>query len=148
DDLMLAALEDHDRRLQDMFRTLVAEFGGTSPIGQLHAVIDVVERIVEEDGFQGCIFVNAAIEFPLAHEPAHLAAARSKQAIEELVYDVAVAAGANDARALAKQLCLVMEGAYVTRHVTGNKHTIEIARRLAKLIIENGCPEGAGAYAQ
>jgi hypothetical protein len=38
------------------------------------------------------------------------------------------------------ELCLVMEGAYVTRHVTGNKQTIDIARRVAELVIASGCP--------
>ena len=28
-----------------------------------------------------------------------------------------------------------MEGAYVTRHVTGNPQTIDIARNVAKLVI-------------
>jgi AcrR family transcriptional regulator len=139
EDLMLAALEDHDREMQEMFRTLVRERGGPSPLGQLRALLDVVEEIIASDDFQGCIFVNVAMEFPLQHEPAHVAAARSKQAIEDLVYEIAVEAGANDARALAKELCLIMEGAYVTRHVTGNKQTVEIARRIAELAIAARC---------
>jgi AcrR family transcriptional regulator len=139
EDLMLAALEDHDREMQEMFRTLVRERGGPSPLGQLRALLDVVEEIIASDDFQGCIFVNVAMEFPLQHEPAHVAAARSKQAIEDLVYEIAVEAGAKDARALAKELCLIMEGAYVTRQVTGNKQTVEIARRVAELVIAASC---------
>jgi Tetracyclin repressor-like, C-terminal domain len=103
--------------------------------------LDVVEHIVETDDFQGCIFVNAAMEFPLQHEPAHIAAAKSKQAIEDTVCDLAEKAGAADPRELAKELCLVMEGAYVTRHVTGNKQTVDIARRIATLVIASGCPQ-------
>src|SRR4051812_9692684 len=81
---------DYNFRVQEMFRSLLLEFGGASAIGQLDALMDVVDRIVETDGFQGCIFVNAAMEFPLAHEPAHIAAARSKQAIEDIVYELAL----------------------------------------------------------
>ena len=47
----------------------------------------------------------------------------------------------SDPRALAKELCLIMEGAYVTRHVTGNKQTVDIARRVAELVIAAGCPQ-------
>ena len=36
-------------------------------------------------------------------------------------------------------LCLVMEGAYVTRQVTGNKDTVNIARRIAQLVIASRC---------
>ena len=141
DDLMVAALEDQNRWLQETFRGMIHERGGASPVGQLHALLDVVEHIVQSDDYQGCIFVNAAMEFPLAHEPAHVAAAQNKQAIEDIVYSIAVEAGAMDPRCLAKELCLVMEGAYVTRHVTGDKLTVEIARRIAGLVIAAGCPQ-------
>jgi AcrR family transcriptional regulator len=147
EDLMLAALEAQNRWLQETFRAMVRERGGATPLGQLHALLDVVELIVQSDDFQGCIFVNAAMEFPLAHEPAHVAAAQNKQAIEDIVCGIAVEAGAMDARALAKELCLIMEGAYVTRHVTGNKQTVEIARRVAALVIDSGCPQKSAACA-
>jgi AcrR family transcriptional regulator len=140
EDLMLAALHDHNRWMQATLRAMIQERGGPTPLGQLHALLDVVEHIVESDDYQGCIFVNVAMEFPLPHEPAHIAAAQSKQAIEDIVYNLAVDAGASEPRSLAKELCLIMEGAYVTRHVTGNKQTIDIARRVANLVIASGCP--------
>jgi AcrR family transcriptional regulator len=147
EDLMLAALEAQNRWLQETFRAMVRERGGATPLGQLHALLDVVELIVQSDDFQGCIFVNAAMEFPLAHEPAHVAAAQNKQAIEDIVCGIAVEAGAMDPHALAKELCLIMEGAYVTRHVTGNKQTVDIARRVAALVIDSGCPQKSAACA-
>ena len=94
EDLMLAGLEMQNRWLQDTFRTVIRERGGPSAIGQLNAVLDVVESLIESDEFQGCIFVNAAMEFPLPHEPAHVAASRNKQAIEDIVCALAREAGA------------------------------------------------------
>jgi AcrR family transcriptional regulator len=140
EDLMLAALEDQNRWLQETFRALIQERGGATPLGQLQALLDVVEYVVDSDDFQGCIFVNVAMEFPLPHEPAHVAAAQNKQAIEDIVHSIAVEAGALEPRSLAKELCLIMEGAYVTRHVTGNRETVDIARRIAGLVIAAGCP--------
>src|SRR5262245_1268317 len=84
DDLMLAVLEFQNQWLQNTFRKMIQERGGDSAIGQLRAVLDVVEMIIESEDFQGCIFVNAAMEFPLMHEPAHVAAAGNKRAIEEI----------------------------------------------------------------
>jgi AcrR family transcriptional regulator len=140
EDLMVAALESQNALLQDKFRSMIRERGGPEPQAQLHAVLDVVDDILESDDFQGCIFVNAAMEFPLPHEPAHLAASRYKQAIEEIICDLAVAAGAARPRDLARELCLIIEGAYVTRQVTGNRQTMDIARRLARRTIEaHGC---------
>jgi AcrR family transcriptional regulator len=140
EDLMLAALEMQNCWLQDTFRTMIRERGGPTAIGQLQALLDVVEHIVASDDFQGCIFVNAAMEFPLPHEPAHVAASQNKQAIEEIVSAIAEEAGADEPKLLAQELCLIMEGAYVTRHVTGNKNTVEIARRIADLAISARCP--------
>jgi AcrR family transcriptional regulator len=141
EDLMIAALEMQNRWLQETFRAMICERGGPTAIGQLYAVLDVVENIIESDEYQGCIFVNVAMEFPLPHEPAHVLAAQNKQAIEDIVHALAVEAGATDSLALAQELCLIMEGAYVTRHVTGNKQTIDIARRIASFVIASHCPQ-------
>ena len=79
DDLMLEVLEALNRWIQDVFRVMVRDRGGRSAAGQLRALFDVVEGVIAADGFHGCIFVNAAMEFPLPHEPAHEAAARNKR---------------------------------------------------------------------
>jgi AcrR family transcriptional regulator len=139
EDLMLAVLVDHDRWFQETFRKMVRERGGDSAVDQLHAVMDVVEMIISLEQFKGCLFVNVAMEFPLPHDPAHRAAAVSKQAVEEIVYILALEARASDPRRLAQELCLIMEGAYVTRQVTGNPSTMAIARGVAKQVIEAQC---------
>lgn len=142
DDLMLAALESQNDWLQHTFRTMVRERGGPAALGQLNALIEVVATIIGSEDFQGCIFVNAAMEFPLPHEPAHQIAIRSKNSIEELVILLGTEAGADDPRALAQELCLIIEGAYVTYQVSRSDQTVEIARRMAALIIDRrcGCP--------
>jgi AcrR family transcriptional regulator len=135
EDLMMAVLETQVVWMQQTFRQMVCERGGSNPRDQLRALFDVVERIMDSPDFQGCIFVNASIEFPLPHEPAYVAAAKSKESMETVVREIATAAGASDPTALAQELCLIMEGAYVTRHVTGNRQTMAIARRAAEAVI-------------
>ena len=139
EDLMLAALEKQNCWFQETFRAMIRERGGSMAMGQLNAVLDVAEFIIESDDFHGCIFVNATMEFPLQHEPAHVAASQSKQAIEDIICAIAVEAGASEPRSLAKELCLIMEGAYVTRQVTGNKKTVDVARPIARLVIDFHC---------
>jgi len=141
EDLMLEALEMQSRWLQQTFRDLVCERGGPSPIARLHAIFDVVEMIIESDDYQGCIFVNVSMEFPLLHDPAHQLAAENKAAIEDFIYSIAEEAGALEPRQLAQELALVIEGGYVTRQVTGNTCTIDIARRIAQVLIEERCPQ-------
>src|SRR5262245_27822728 len=118
EDLMLAALEMQNEWLQDTFRTMIRQRGGPQPVSQLLAVFDVVEHIIGSDYSQGCILVNVAMEFPLPHERAHVLASKNKRSIEDILFELAVEAGASEPRALAQQLCMVIEGAYVTRHVS------------------------------
>ncbi len=99
EDLMLAALEDQDRWLRQTFTDMVRQHAAASATDQLMALFDVVDSLVASDDFQGCIFVHAAIEFPLPHDPAHQAAARSKQSMEDLIEQLAVDAGALNSRA-------------------------------------------------
>ena len=118
---------------------MIRERGGVSPLSQLQSLFDVVETIIESDDYQGCIFVNVVMEFPLPTEPAHMLASKNKQAIELIVHQLAMEANADDAHTLARELCLIMEGAYVTRQITGCKQTIEIARGLASAAIASRC---------
>src|SRR5262245_29235314 len=64
EDLLLAALENQHRSLEEDFRQAMRERGGNSAAQQLRALFDVVENITESDWFRGCVFVNVAIEFP------------------------------------------------------------------------------------
>jgi AcrR family transcriptional regulator len=140
DDLMVAVLDDVDRFLQHEFREMVKAHGGPTARAQLAAILDVVEKIISDDGFHGCIFVSAVMEFPLPHDPSHQAAARHKKAIEQFVHELAERAHADDPAALAQELCLILEGAYVTRSVTNNHATFAIARRLAEQTIARHIP--------
>ena len=100
---------------------------------------DVVEWVIEAEDFQGCIFVNASMEFPLPHDPAHQAAAKNKQEMEGIIRELALAAGADDPSALAREFSLLIEGTYITRQISGNKAAINDARRVAELLIAQRC---------
>lgn len=136
DDLMVAVLDDVDAFLRQQLREMIRQSGGRSAVGQLRAVLDVVQRVSDGADFHGCIFVNAAMEFPLPHDPAHQAAAKHKHAIEELIFEIAERAGADDPAAFAQEMCLIIEGGYVTRSVTNDPNAFAIARRLAEQLID------------
>ena len=140
DDLMLAVLEQKNLWLQQTFRDMIQAQGGTTAAGQLRSLFNVVEQIINSEEFHGCIFVNASMEFPLPHDPAHEAAAQHKHAIEAIVAELAARAGAANPSALASELCLIMEGAYVTHQVTGDRQAASIARRIADLVLSAHLP--------
>jgi AcrR family transcriptional regulator len=136
DELVLEVLRFHDRWWRDTFRDMLRAHGGDTAHGQLLAVFDALEQTLACEGYNGCFFINVAVQFPLPHDPAHVMAAGHKQAMEAVIREVAGYAGAKDAAGLAEELALVMEGAYVTRQVTGNTRTAAIARRIGLAIVE------------
>lgn len=147
EDLVLAALDMKGAWLRETFLQMVDRQGGTDPAARLRALFDVVDQIIDMEDFNGCIFVHAAMEYPLQHDPVHVTAAHHKRMVEQIVHDLAVDAGATDPRRMARELCLVMEGAYVTRQLTGDMESAAIARRLADLIIEANLPHAVCAAA-
>ena len=140
DDLVAAVLLWHDRWWQDTFKALLRKHGGESARGQLAAVFDALDETLCAAEFNGCFFVNVAVQFPLPHDPAHQAAAAHKQAMEQIIHELAGYAGAAEPAALAQEMSLVMEGAYVTRQVTRRPETATIARRVGALILQKHLP--------
>jgi len=140
EDLVKEVLDWHDRWWQDTFREMLKRHGGDSPRGQLLALPDVLSEMFADDKFNGCFFINVAVQFPLPHDPAHAAAADHKQAMESIIREIAGYAGAKDAGAMAQELSMILEGAYVTRQVTRNPDTAGVARRLVASSVERHLP--------
>jgi AcrR family transcriptional regulator len=138
--LILEVLKTHDRWWRDEFRSLLRKHGGDDPGDQLRGVPDVLDELFSSDVFNGCIFINVAVEFPLPHDPVHRAAMEHKNQMELILRDLALRAGATDPLALAEQLSMIMEGAYVTRQVRRNDRTAAIARSAAARIFETYLP--------
>lgn len=136
DDLLLAALDGKGDWLEGMCKQVVWERGGGTPEGQLRAVFELVDIFLKQDDFHGCFFVRAAMEFPLPNEPVFQAAARNKRTFEEFVIVLAKNCQVKEPEELARKHCLIIEGAYVTKHVTQNPRTIDLAKELADMAID------------
>lgn len=144
DDLVRDVLRWHDRWWRDHFSDLLRKHGGDSPRDRLLAIFDALEEVLAEDSFNGCFFINVAVQFPLPHDPAHQAAAEHKRAMESILRELAGFAGADDAAALAQELSLLMEGVYVTRQITRDSASSAAARRIARDHIDRRIPRRAG----
>lgn len=139
--LILALLQERDRWWREEFARLLREHGGEEPRGQIHAIVDVLQRLFASGTFNGCIFISVSAEFPLPHDPVHQAACEHKSMMEMILRDLALRAGASDPVALSEQLAMLMEGAYVTFQVSRTPRTAEIARRTAELLIARYLPQ-------
>ena len=133
--LVLEVLRARDAWWRKIFAERLRERAGDDPGAQLAAIFDVLDEFIGSDEFNGCIFVNVAVEFPRGHALPHQAAAEHKELMGALLRDLALRAGARDPIALAEELALLMEGSYVTRQVTGNLDAAAIGRRAAAVLI-------------
>jgi hypothetical protein len=67
----------------------------------------------------------------------HQLSARNKQAIFDIVYEIAERAGAAEPELLAAELCMIIDATYVGRVVTGAPDVIHTARRIAERAIRS-----------
>jgi AcrR family transcriptional regulator len=140
--LVLEVLRARDAWWRKIFAERLRERAGDDPGAQLAAIFDVLDEFIDTEEFNGCIFVNVAVEFPRGHALPHQAAAEHKELMGALLRDLALRAGARDPIALAEELALLMEGSYVTRQVSGNRDAAAIGRRAAAVLIARQLGKG------
>jgi len=135
EDLILAVLEERDRRFRDWFvREL--EQRAVTPQEKLLAAFDVLELWFHGE-FRGCMFINAAAEFSDINEDIHRLSGEHKRHMLDYLTDLAKAAGAPDSESLAFQLNLLLEGAIVVAHVCQDPSSAQKAKIAAKTLIES-----------
>lgn len=144
DELVLAALRRMDERFRNGFMGAVEKRAAT-PAGRLEALFDVMREWVERDDFFGCPFVNLTAEFAAHDDPVHLAAAEHKRLALAFLERLARDAGAEDPRALARALKLLLEGCTVLVQVTGQREFVDDAHDAARLVIREALRKQARA---
>ncbi len=100
------------------------------------ALFDVMEEWVSEAGFRGCYFINAAVESSDPGAVEKKVAKATKQAVFEYVESVVRAAGYPQAKRLAEQLFLLMDGVIVRAHVDGNSKYAKVAKQMAQGLLK------------
>ena len=116
DELILAVLRLRDERWRNRFMRGI-ERRSKDPRDRLLAMFDQLGEWFSDEGFCGCMFINASAEYADHADPIHAASAEHKRLVEKYVRDLAKQAGAPQPGVLATQLCLLMEGAVVLTQV-------------------------------
>jgi len=109
---------------------------GDDPSDRFDGLWDELEAWFASDGFRGSFVTNAATE--LRGEPDHPAQAKivqHRQALRQLLEDLAKSAGAHDPAILAAQLQVLVEGAIAAAAVDRAPTATPGARALAKAAI-------------
>ena len=140
DELILAALRLRDERFRDWFIEAV-EARADKPRGQLLALFGAIDEWINQPDFSGCAFINASAEYGRPDDPVHQAAAEHKRLVRDYIRKIAAQAGAADPDSLAEVLNLLIEGAIVSAHVSGQRDAAKLARRAATLLIKRALDE-------
>lgn len=140
DDLIVAVIDKHHRWWSQEVRMRIERAAGPDPRGQILAMFAVMDEILHDPQYHGCIFINAAVEFPQPSHPAHQSARQAKTDGVALLEQLADRAGAADPRALAEELDMIIEGALVTHQVAPECDVCAIARRAAETLLERHLP--------
>lgn len=145
DDLIAAVLQ---MRQEIWFAWMHAELArrGGAPADQLLTMFDILYD--SHDGtFRGCIFFNAAIEFPMGTSAVRKMVRSDVEKTHALVRDLAARAGAPDPERLARELGLVRRGAIMTAVMTGEVTAFRDARAAAETLLDKHLAKSSRAHA-
>ena len=135
DELILATLRRRDERFRNTLMRSVEERADT-PRERLLAVFDAHGEWFHEEGFRGCMFINAAAEFSDIADPIHAIAAEHKRLIVGYLAQLAREAGVKDPERLAFDLSLLLDGAIVCAQISGDADAASRSRDAARVLID------------
>lgn len=132
DDLMVAAVRRRDEWESQAWNRAVRQRAGEDgePAAQFRAMLDVMDLWFNGPEYLGCMFTNAASEFPNPHDPVHQAAVAYKKKTRDAWRELARAGGADDAGAetFADCFAALVEGALTLRQTFGRNDAARVIR--------------------
>lgn len=134
DDLIVAYLEDSNRRYWDWLEGAVSDIDG--PEKQLVGMFEAIEKLATSPECLGCTFQGAAAEFPDRSHPGHEVAQIHKEKVRDRFADLARRAALRDPEQLGDQLLLLMDGAWVAARMYGPDNPVGGLAATAKTLIE------------
>ena len=138
DELIVAYLERANQRFWEWFDQAIAAH--TDPRAQLTALFDAVAKLAASPACLGCTFQGAASEFPSQDHPGHRTALEHKQAVLKRLRDLARDAGATEPQRLARELLLVMDGAWAAARMFGRRSPATAAPAAATALLDAHLP--------
>ena len=143
DDLMVAAVQQRDEWESHAWDSALRRLaGGDDPVKQLLAMFDLFDFLFNDPAYHGCMFNNAAAEFPNPRDPVHQAAAAHKRKIRDQWRDLARAGGADAtaAETFADCFTAMVEGALVLRQTLGRNDAARVMRPAVEQLVHAYLP--------
>ncbi len=132
--LILAVLQERDHTFRASLKSYVEQYN--TPLEKVRAVFAWHGEWFQRPDFSGCMFINASAEFHDSTTEIHQAAAHHKQLLIRYLETLLHETYPSTAKQLAKQLSILLDGAIVAAHVTGNRNAAVDAWEIAALFIQ------------
>lgn len=145
EDLIVATL----RREDTMFRQWLVssiEARARRPQDRVLGLFQALHDRFASEGYYGCAFIRASIEYPAPNHPVHRVAREHKEMIRSYLRGLAAEIGAADPVTLSEQLYLLFEGAITASQLHGEPWPAEYARQAAERLLaaESHSPDRVG----
>jgi len=134
DELAAAYLRDFDAEFWKRFDDAAAAHPG-DPRAQLRAYLEGLAKRASKSGYRGCGLTNACVEYPEAGHPARLVAEENKRALRRRLTAMAADMGAAEPEVLGDGLLLLIEGAFVSGQLFGERSPARSVATIADNLI-------------
>jgi AcrR family transcriptional regulator len=134
EELIVATLEREDTMFRQWLASAV-EARASHPKDRILSLFAALHERFAADGYYGCAFIRASIEYPDPSHPIHRAAREHKEMIRSYLRGLAAAVAPGDAVMLSEQLYLLFEGAITASQLHGEPWPAEYARKAADKLI-------------
>jgi AcrR family transcriptional regulator len=136
-DLVEAVLEAEGKVWRGWFITSIE--AGKTPRAKLDSIFPVLKKWFGEQGYYGCVFINAVGEHPKDETRLRAITLGHKSLVLSHVAGLARAAGAAKPEFLAHQIGLLMDGAIVAAMVTRDPTVADAAGMAAQALLDEAC---------
>lgn len=136
-DLIDAVLEAEGKVWRGWFLMAIDRAG--TPRDKLDSIFPVLKKWFGEDGYYGCVFINAVGEHAKDETRLRDIAVRHKSIVINYIAELAHAAGAARSEFLAHQIGLLMDGAIVAAMVTRDPTVADAAGLAANALLDQAC---------
>jgi AcrR family transcriptional regulator len=141
DDLMADAIKTRDDWEMQAWTRALEVMAGDDPRQKLLAFFDVLDTWFNDEQFNGCAFINAAVEFPNPNDPIHQIAAEHKRKNRDYFRQLAVECNMGDPDGFADQYTVIVEGTLILRQVHGRDDAARLIRPAVEAMLEQFAPK-------
>ena len=134
EDLIIATLRREDRVFRQWLSGSI-EALAARPADRISALFMALHERFASEGYYGCAFIRASIEFPDREHPVHRTALEHRDMIRSYFRGLAEGVGALQPLALAEQLYLLFEGAITASQLHGEPWPADCARQAAEHLV-------------